>query len=157
MNLSIKKGLSFGVVSGIITTLGLIVGLHSGTHSRVVVLGGIFVIAIADALSDSLGIHISEEASNKSSSKEIWQSTFATFLAKFFVAMIFIIPIILFELNIAIIASVILGLFLISIFSYVIAKQNKAKPFPIVLEHLVISIAVIVITHYVGEFASSFG
>jgi len=71
MMLSIRKGFSFGLTSGIITTLGLIVGLHSGTHSALVIIGGILVIAVADAMSDALGIHVSEEFENKHSAKEI--------------------------------------------------------------------------------------
>ena len=62
---SIKKGLGFGLTSGIITTLGLIIGLSAGTHSKIAVIGGILTIAFADALSDSLGIHISEESTKK--------------------------------------------------------------------------------------------
>ena len=54
--------MSFGLTSGIITTLGLIVGLHSGTHSKLAVIGGILTIAMADAFSDALGIHVSEES-----------------------------------------------------------------------------------------------
>ncbi|MBW1983250.1 MAG: hypothetical protein JRI53_00900, partial [Deltaproteobacteria bacterium] len=48
---SLRKGISFGLTSGTITTLGLMVGLHSGTHSRMVVIGGILTIAVADAFS----------------------------------------------------------------------------------------------------------
>lgn len=62
MKNSLKIGICFGITSGIITTLGLMMGLESGTNSRLVVLGGIFTIAIADAFSDALGIHISEES-----------------------------------------------------------------------------------------------
>jgi len=91
MRLSIKKGVSFGLVSGIITTLGLIVGLHSSTHSGLIVIGGILVIAIADSLSDALGIHISEEAEHKHSVGEIWESTAATFLSKFLFTFTFLI------------------------------------------------------------------
>ena len=54
MNHSVKTGFSFGFTSAIITTLGLMVGLNAGTHSRLVVLGGILTIAIADAFSDAL-------------------------------------------------------------------------------------------------------
>ena len=36
-------GLSFGLTSGVITTLGLMVGLRSGTGSRIAVIGGIVV------------------------------------------------------------------------------------------------------------------
>ena len=69
---SLRTGISFGLTSAVITTLGLMVGLHSGTHSRIVVLAGILTIGVADAFSDALGIHISEEAENIHSAKEIW-------------------------------------------------------------------------------------
>ena len=39
LNSSYKAGLGFGLTSGVITTLGLIVGLHSGTQSEQVVIG----------------------------------------------------------------------------------------------------------------------
>jgi len=77
---SFKTGLSFGLTSGIITTLGLIVGLHSGTHSKMVVIGGILIIAIADAFSDALGIHISEESENEHTTREVWESSIATLI-----------------------------------------------------------------------------
>lgn len=95
MNHAVKTGFSFGSTSGIITTLGLMVGLHSGTHSKLVVIGGILMIAIADAFSDALGIHISEESENKHTSKEIWQATLSTFIFKFIFASLFILPVLL--------------------------------------------------------------
>jgi vacuolar iron transporter family protein len=39
MKRSFRKGVSFGLTSGIITTLGIIVGLHSGTNSKILVIG----------------------------------------------------------------------------------------------------------------------
>src|SRR6188768_2284446 len=71
-----KTSLSFGLTSGVITALCLMVGLHSGTHSRGVVISGILTIAIADAMSDALGIHIAEESKNNGIVSEIWESTF---------------------------------------------------------------------------------
>ncbi|OQA70777.1 MAG: VIT family protein [Parcubacteria group bacterium ADurb.Bin247] len=156
MRLSIRKGFSFGLTSGIITTLGLIVGLHSGTHSNIVIIGGILVIAIADAMSDALGVHVSEESENKHSTKEIWESTVSTFLSKFVFALIFIIPVLFLQLSTAIIVCVIWGLSLITIFSYYIAKQQNVKPYSIILEHLIIAIMVIMITHYVGDWIATF-
>lgn len=157
MKLSIKKGFSFGLTSGVITTLGLIVGLHSGTHSQSVILGGIFVIAIADALSDALGIHISEESENKHTTKEIWESTIATFLSKLVVALTFIVPVLLLELYTAIVVSIIWGLSLIAIFSYQMASQQKTKPHRVISEHLIIAVIVIIATHYVGELVTVLG
>ncbi|MFH1307979.1 MAG: hypothetical protein ABIH72_03945 [archaeon] len=150
MKASIKKGFGFGLTSGIITTLGLIVGLHSSTHSKLIILGGIIVIAVADALSDALGMHISEEAV-KQSRKQIWECTFYTFLFKFIFALTFIIPILIFELYNAIIISIIWGLLLITGFSYYLAIQQKRKPLKVILEHLIITVIVIIITHFIGD------
>lgn len=155
MKHSLKMGFSFGLISGIITTLGLIVGLHSGTHSRLAVIGGIITIAIADAFSDALGIHVSEESENKHTAKEIWESTFATFLTKFFFAATFLIPMLLFKLNLAIIISVIWGFSCLGVFSYIMARQQRVKPWKVVSEHVFIAILVVICTHYVGEWIGS--
>ena len=150
LNHSTKIGFNFGLTSGIITTLGLMVGLHSGTHLKLVVIGGILTIAIADSFSDAMGIHISEESENIHTSKEIWEATIATFVSKFIFALTFIIPVLLFEdLSTAVIVSVIWGLSILCILSFYIAKQQKTKPWKPVLEHLSIAVIVIVITHYV--------
>ncbi|AJF62083.1 TPA: hypothetical protein HA239_05505 [Candidatus Woesearchaeota archaeon] len=151
MKHSLKTGISFGLTSGIITTLGLMVGLNSGTHSKLVVIGGIFTIAIADALSDALGIHVSEESENKHTPAEIWESTIYTFLAKFVFALSFVIPLLFFQLSTAVIVSAIWGLSLLGIFSIYIAKDQKTKTWKVVAEHLAIALIVILITHYVGE------
>jgi len=155
MRHSLKTGLCFGLTSGIITTLGLMVGLHSSTHSKSVVIGGILVIAIADALSDAMGIHVSEESENKHTPKEIWESTLATFLSKFVFALTFIVPILLFRLSTAIIVSIIWGLSLLGIFSFYIAREQKATPWKAVVEHVTLAVIVIIITHYVGDWISS--
>jgi len=151
MNHSVKIGFSFGLTSGIITTLGLMVGLNSGTHSKLVVIGGVLTIAIADAFSDALGIHISEESENKHTTKEIWESTIATFVSKFAFALTFIIPVLLFSLTTAIYVSIVWGFTLLGLFSFYIAKEQGVKPWKVVIEHLVIALAVIIITHYVGD------
>lgn len=152
---SFRTGFSFGLTSGIITTLGLMVGLHSGTHSKLAVIGGILTIAIADALSDAIGIHISEESEAKHTEKEIWEATLFTFLAKFFFAIFFIIPVLLFDnLNLAILASVISGLFLLSVLSFFIAKSQNLNPFKAVFEHLIVALLVIFLTHFIGDLIS---
>jgi len=156
MKNSIRKGFSFGLTSGIITTLGLIVGLHSSTHSSFVILGGVLVIAVADALSDSLGMHVSEESENQHTTREIWESTLITFITKFFVALTFVVPILLLPLNTAILVSVAWGLSLITFFNFHMAVQQKAKPFRVVMEHLAIAIFVIFVTHFIGDLVATF-
>ena len=151
MENSLRTGITFGLTSAVITTLGLMIGLHSGTNSKIVVLAGILTIAIADAFSDALGIHISKEAENTQTTKQIWVATISTFLTKFLFAMTFVVPVLLFTLSTAIVMSLIWGLSILTILSYVIAKSQKKPPWKIVGEHLMIAIVVIGITHWVGD------
>lgn len=151
LNPSLKTGLSFGLTSGVITTLGLLVGLASGTESRLAVLGGIFTIAIADAFSDALGIHISEESEGVHAPREIWQSTFATFFAKFFFALTFAVPVLLFNLSVATTVAVLWGFLLLGVASFLIARAGKIAPWKIIGEHLLIAAVVVVATHFLGR------
>lgn len=155
MKLSYIKGISFGLTSGIITTLGMMVGLHAGTHSQLAVLGGILTIAIADAFSDALGIHISEESENVHSPKEIWESTIATFIAKLIFALTFVVPVVIFELQMAIIISIIWGMLVLGIISFLMARAQKAPVWHVVGEHWGIVLLVIFITHFVGQWISN--
>ena len=152
---SLTIGFSFGLTSGIITTLGLMVGLNAGTHSKLAVIGGILTIAIADAFSDALGIHISEESEGKHTRKQIWAATISTFFAKFIFALTFVIPVLLLELPKAIAISIIWGLTMLCFFSYGMARKQNEKPWKVVTEHLGIAIIVVIITHYVGSWISS--
>ncbi len=151
MKHSLKVGFSFGLTSGVITTLGLMVGLHAGTHSQLAVIGGILTIAVADAFSDALGIHISEESEGIHTGREIWESTLSTFFSKLVFALTFIIPVLLLELSTAIVVSVIWGLLALSIFSFSIAREQKTNPWKVVAEHLVIALMVIALTHCLGS------
>jgi VIT1/CCC1 family predicted Fe2+/Mn2+ transporter len=154
MNHSLKIGFCFGMMSGVITTLGLMVGLHAGTQSKSAVLGGIIVIAVADAFSDALGIHISEEAENVHTSKEIWTSTATTFLYKFIFSSTFIIPILFLKLTTAIWASIAWGLFLIILISCYLAKQQSVSRWKIIGEHVMVASIVIVLTHAIGDWVA---
>jgi hypothetical protein len=48
---NLRKAVGFGLTSGVITNLGVMIGLHSGTRSKLAVLVGTVVLAISDALS----------------------------------------------------------------------------------------------------------
>lgn len=148
---SLTTGLSFGLTSGVITTMGLMVGLESGTNSKIAVLGGILTIAIADAFSDALGIHISEESENVHSTKEIWESTIFTFIAKFLFSSIFIIPVLLLNLSLAVIVSVAMGLLIIGVASFLMARRQNEAAWKVVAEHLSVAAVVVLLTHFIGR------
>ena len=153
MKASWKTGLSFGLTSGVITTLGLMVGLHSGSHSRAIVIGGILTIAVADAMSDALGIHVSEESKKSGPTIQVWEATLATFIGKFVIAASFVVPVMMRPLDQAIVISVIWGLFLLAILSFLIARAQAIPPWKVIGEHLLIALFVVAITHAVGDWA----
>ena len=155
MKEAFKLGISFGCTSGVITTLGLMVGLHSGTNSVPAVVGGIITIAIADAFSDALGIHISQESTNTQSGGHVWAATGATFLSKFFIALTFVFPVLYFDFFVAIIFSLIWGLLVLTVLSYRIARYQNQNPLRVILEHIFIALAVVVATHFVGHWVGN--
>ncbi len=150
MKHSLKTGLSFGLTSGIITTLGLLVGLSSTTGSNLIVISGILTIAIADSFSDALGIHISEESENKHTDKEIWAATASTFLSKLFFALTFIVPVLLLPIIAATVVSIVWGLSMLGIFTYYIARELGSSPWKATMEHLGIAVLVIALAHGAG-------
>lgn len=153
---TVRVGISFGLTSAAITTMGLMVGLYAGTHSLNTIVAGVLMIAIADAFSDALGIHIHEESENEHTPKEIWESTFATFASKFVFAVSFLVPIFIFDLKMAVAVSVVWGVTLVAAISYLIARQQKVPAGKIIAEHLVITVLVIAITGSVGRWLSGF-
>ncbi|MEK6586271.1 MAG: hypothetical protein AABZ24_07980 [Nitrospirota bacterium] len=156
MKTSWKTGISFGLTSGVITTLGLMVGLHSGTHSRAIVIGGILTIAIADAMSDALGIHVSEESKNSVPVSQVWEATLATFAAKFVVSATFVVPVLISPLDQAIVISIVWGLFLLTVLSFFIARAQTIAPWKVIGEHLLIALCVVAMTHAVGDWVNGF-
>jgi VIT1/CCC1 family predicted Fe2+/Mn2+ transporter len=153
-----RTGLFFGATSGVITTIGLIVGLNSGTRSITAVLGGILIIAVADAMSDALGIHLAEEANPDTTHAHVWAATIVTFITKFVFSISFAVPLLLLPLGTAVVASVFWGMLVIVVLSYFLAKSQNESPFAIIGEHLGIAALVVVFSHYIGVWvAANFG
>ena len=154
----VRTGLFFGATSGVITTLGLITGLNAGTQSITAVLGGILVIAVADSMSDALGIHLAEEADPETNHEHVWQATITTFLAKFVFALSFAVPLLLLPLGPAVIASICWGMLVIIVLSYLLARSQNQSPWLIIMEHTGIAMLVVVLSHFIGVWvANTFG
>lgn len=149
-NKGARTGVFFGATSGSITTIGLIAGLNAGTRSLVAVLGGIFVVAVADAMSDAMGIHLAQESDPESTSEHIWSATISTFLTKLVVALTFALPLLWLPLQTAVAVAIGWGLLVITLLSVYLAKVQNAPALNVVMEHLAIAIAVVAVSHYIG-------
>ena len=144
------SGVFFGTGSGVITTLGLIVGLFAGTESLAAVMGGILVIAISDSMSDAFGMHLAEEARPDSTARSVWLATLATFITKFVMASTFILPLLILPLEHAVIACLVWGTIVLTAISIFIARQQGESVLPVVAEHLGIATLVMVLSWLAG-------
>jgi len=151
MNLPTKTGLNYGLASGVLTTIGLMIGLATSTESKSAVIGGVLTIAIADALSDAFGIHVAQESQARFTEKEVWQSTFSAFVFKFLIASTFLIPFFIIDFIRATLISIAWGYFLILLGSYLIAKEQHKSVSRTIVEHTLCMAGIVIATFIVGE------
>jgi VIT1/CCC1 family predicted Fe2+/Mn2+ transporter len=147
----IKARFNFALGSGVITILGLMVGLYAGTYLRLAVIGGVFTIAIADAFSDALGFHLSRKDEEFNNITATWISAISSFLFKFIFVSTFAIPVIFLPLNFAIMVSILWGFLVIFFISYGIAVDKNINPKKIIIEHFVIVFIVLILTYFAGR------
>jgi len=140
-----KNKYLFGSTSAIITNLALIVGLANSANAKTNIIAGILVIAIADNISDSLSIHIYQEAEGLTK-REVWVSSLTNFSIRLLVSAVFIMIVVLLPLRLAITCSIIFGLLIMIIFSYDIARYKKINQYLAVMEHVLIAVAVILVS-----------
>jgi VIT1/CCC1 family predicted Fe2+/Mn2+ transporter len=145
--------LSFGVTSAIMTGLAIVIGL-SGAANSMTIITALLIIAVADNISDSFGMHIYKE-SQCSSAKEVKETTFGNFIARFFTTSIFIFFVIVFPITLTIILSVIFSLLSIIFMSYFISLHQKKNPYISILKHLSIAIVVMVSSLLLREVISN--
>jgi len=145
---------SFGATSAIITCLAFIIGLSKSGNPKLSIIGSLLVIAIADNISDSLGIHIYQESDLKNS-KVVRASTFFNFLTRLFVILIFILLVFFLPIGYAIIFSIIWGILLLVVLSYFIAKEQKVNPYTAIFWHVALAILVITISNFLSEWIMS--
>lgn len=146
-------GISFGLTSGVITTIGMIVGIDTATKSSLAVVTAILTIAVADSLSDALGMHLSEESRLDEKDKPIWAISIYTFIGKLLFSLIFIIPIILFKNPLNVQLSVVIGFVLIAILAFLVAKRKGESPLKQSAEHVGLTILVIILSYIMGTIA----
>jgi vacuolar iron transporter family protein len=148
--ISRKNKFLFGSTSAIITNLGLIAGLYLSQNAKANIIGSILVIALADNIADTLGIHIYQEAEGIAS-KEVWLSSLTNFMSRLFFSLIFVLLFILFSIETAALFSIVAGLLLIATVSYFIAIYKKKNPYIAIIEHIGVAFLVIVLSRILGD------
>jgi vacuolar iron transporter family protein len=141
---------SFGATSSTVTSLGIIFGLLTSGNPKASIIGSLLVIAVADNIADSLGIHIYREstATHKENTRMF---TISNFLTRFGITLTFVALFAFLPLEIASWACMAIGLGILVFLSYLIGVQRKTSTIREVLIHLGIAVPVIVISHFLGQ------
>ena len=150
------QGMTFGAMDAIIMVIGVIVGLGViGNRSAVFV--GVLVAGIANSFGNAWGFHISEETENMHSRREVWISTMLSFSGTLLTTLVLLLPVLLLPLSLAIAASVATGIALIVLIGLLVGRIQRLDMggcCRLVLEYVSISILVIAVAYYLGQFAS---
>ncbi len=145
---------SFGATSAVITSLGLITGLDYASNAKPGIIGGILVIAVADNISDSLGIHVYQESQGRSA-RQVMISTLSNFFTRLVIALLFVAIVYWLPIQAAVIVSLVYGVSVLSVMSLLIARRAHADPWRNVAEHLLVAAVVIVLSHLLGQYILS--
>ena len=141
---------SFGATSSTVTSLGIIFGLLTSANPQASVIGSLLVIAVADNIADSLGIHIYRE-STATQKENTRMFTISNFITRFGITLTFVALFVVFPLDYAAVFCTIIGLGILVFLSYLIGVQRKTSILKEIAIHLGIAIPVIIISHFLGQ------
>lgn len=139
----------FGSSAAIITDVSLIVGLGSARTGKAPILAGLLTIAVADNISDSLGIHMYKESEGCGERLSLF-ATVLNFFSRLLISFTFVAIVLWLPMAHAIIVGLVWGLLLIIIISYLISRSNKDNPVTEIIKHVVIAIFVVIVSRYLG-------
>jgi vacuolar iron transporter family protein len=105
------------------------------------------LIAIADNIADSFGIHVYQESQSKSP-KQVRRTTFNNFATRLIVVAVYAMIILFTSISLAVILSIIFSALIIIVLSYFIAKHQKVKPFVAIAQHTALA-AIIIIASFI--------
>jgi len=143
------RSVSFGSPAAIVTSMALIVALDAATATKAQVVGALLIIGIADNLTDSLSVHIYQEAEHLAE-RQALRTTVCNFFARLVVSLSFAFAFLQPSPALAIYAAVLWGFFLLSGLSYLLAKARGARPLPEIIKHDSVALAVILISKGIG-------
>ena len=140
---------SFGGPAGIVTSMALIVGCISAASPKATLVGSLLIVAVADNLTDSLSMHIYQEA-ERLSARQAFGTTIANFVTRVIISASFIALIVSLSEDAAIYASIVWGFVLLGVLSSLLAQRCGTKPLAEVLKHCGVAVVVIAISWQIG-------
>lgn len=141
---------SYGGTAGIVISMSLIIGLYAASATRVAIVSGLLIVAIADNLTDALSIHIYQE-SQRLEPRQAFRLTLSNFGTRLLISLSFVLLVVFLPMGVAVVASVIWGLFLLSGLTYIIARERQINFTPEIIKHVSVAATVILASQIIGK------
>ena len=129
--------------------MGLILGLEAAASSRQTIVGALLIVAIADNLTDSLSVHIYQEA-ERLQSREALFSTLVNFATRLLVALSFVGLAIVLPRELILVVVPGWGFALLAWLTYLIARARGASVGREIAKHFVVAAVVLGVSRWLG-------
>jgi VIT1/CCC1 family predicted Fe2+/Mn2+ transporter len=143
------RRISFGATSATVTSMGLIVGLGAVAAEKATILSGLLIVALADNLTDSLSLHVYQEA-ERLNGRAAFRATLTNFGARVLTALTFVVIVLVLPSPYAGTVALGWGVLLLATLSYLVARARGVRPWPEVGKHLGIATLVIGTSRVIG-------
>jgi predicted membrane protein (TIGR00267 family) len=154
------QGVAFGTVDGLITILGVVIGIATATQSSGFVIISGFVAGLANAFGNSFGFYASElaeraehirENQHVSSMTETQRSTLLAFVHSVGSTIVIVAPFAVFDLMHAMAASLFLASALLFGLGGVVGKFSHASPWTFGIRYVILGLAGAVLSFIIGD------
>jgi vacuolar iron transporter family protein len=144
------RRVSFGGPAAIVASVALIVGLDAAAADRAAIVGSLLILALADNLTDALGVHIYQE-SERLASLEAFRTTVANFLTRLFVSLSFVALVLNTPAPLRSSVSLAWGLLLLAVLSHLIARARRVNSATEIAKHCGVALIVIALSAVIGK------
>ena len=140
---------SYGATSAVVTGMALVTGLDAAKSTRLTIIAGLLIFALADNLSDSLSIHIYQE-SERLDGRAAFRATLANFATRLGLSLSFVLIVALAPTTIAVIVAIVWGNSILCGMTALLARERGAPVATEIAKHLALAAAVIAASKGIG-------
>jgi hypothetical protein len=146
---------SFGATSAIVTSIGLIIGFAAAGIAKPTIIAGLLVVGLADNLTDSLSIHIYQEA-ERLEPHAAFRATLGNFAARLLISLSFVLLVLAFSSATILATCLAWGLVLLAGLTWLVARHRGADVLPELCKHLGMAALVIAASDAIGTLIKTY-
>ena len=146
--------ISFGGTAAIVTSMGLILGLDAATSSQRTIVSSLLIVALADNLTDSLSVHVYQEA-ERLESHQAFMATAANFVTRLLASLSFVALVIVTPRVLLIMVAGLWGFLLLTLLTYRLARARGANVGQEIMRHFAVAATVLLINRLLGTWIAN--